>query len=151
MWSPSMAPMAAAGMSSESLRLPLAASTPPAITMVSAGTIGKKASIAATQRIAAYVQGELDTRSVNDSNIHRKYRLWSLMAEPVPCEMAAARYAEIMADDDALAAQEFEEWVREAIDSLPSGIADAVSNVEVLMRTPIRRIQSAWACTRASP
>ncbi len=54
-------------------------------------------------------------------------------------------------DDDALAAQEFEEWVREAIDSLPSGIADAVSNVEVLMRTPIRRIQSAWACTRASP
>ena len=56
-----------------------------------------------------------------------------------------------VSDDDALAAQEFEEWVREAIDSLPSGIADAVSNVEVLMRTPIRRIQSAWACTRASP
>jgi predicted Zn-dependent protease with MMP-like domain len=47
--------------------------------------------------------------------------------------MAAARYAETMDDDDTLAAQEFEEWVSEAIDSLPSGLADAVSNVEVLI------------------
>jgi len=33
----------------------------------------------------------------------------------------------------ALATQEFEEWVQEAIDSLPSGLADAVSNVEILI------------------
>ena len=46
--------------------------------------------------------------------------------------MAGHRYAETV-DDDAPDTQEFEEWVREALDSLPPELADAVSNVEILI------------------